>query len=1040
MKRICLFSVIFLSLTSWTWGWEPSQVISVCRTLDKEKVRGEKPDFSTGQFTVVMRFMPLEAGVDKTGNGGMLFAVGSGWFDGIRALYHFQDGRISFQIGRAKEKSAVSVTSEKETFAGVWHDLVCVYDGTKLELYIDGKKEGEKEFDGGISPCGDTLNVGFGGYGIGSLKMAVEDLAFYTQAWTAADVQARFAQMPAEEQEKIRRLQVFTPRPNVVNPDIPAEDLEAILAMEHLTEVVRTKAEETLWQKWIFEEEYAKAAPLLFKQAKIWLKKPTNKPATEGEENQRLGDLLEILRGLDILILRLPDSRPLEEMSSQLRHRYETEFQTLDKIERLDVRMHERVQDVVEQAQDAFQSLRKEANNPQAVKIYLAPNGCDENDGSAQRPLQSLAVAMEKAVAWQAKNRSVIVEVADGEYFCRQPSVLSSSPESQNGATIWVRAAEGAKPRFTFGVTLRHFTPVTDESVRQRFRPEVRDAIRVCDLKREGIHDFGTMAERGYGANNARQPWTDVYVAGKPLTLARYPNAGEAELAIGEVIPGPNASEDSKKTDSGTFHYDSDRPQTWQISENPAENDFYAYGIWEWEWASKTVQVKGLDPQKKLLTVNYPNVRNRFTFHFLNVLEELDAPGEFYLDRQNGLLYLLPPKGVTAEVLGREARVEFPVSQHGFASWKGLKKVWLDGLTFACTRATAWELQDCEKVYLTNCTLEQIGISGVTIQGGKCCGVLHSHIRSVGSCGVRIRGGNRETLQPCCHAVHNCQIHDFSRIDRAYAPAVYALGVGILITNNLMYDSPHHAMRTEGNDLLIARNEVHSVVYDFSDQSGIDIYCDPSYRGIVIDQNFWHHIGSKLALCGQAGIRLDDSISGVVMKKNIFYRSSGGIFGGIQIHGGKDNLVRENLFLECTLALSFSPWRNQRYLEFTHERFSQNIQRYREMGIYPFLDEEIDQHLNRNYIFGNEAINCEKFLRGTQPQNLYCGNLFRTISCEPVKDAHGLATPQELRRWIQQVSGRNMERIGIQPCPLFPQGQRGIVHEISPHYYQAVAE
>ncbi|MDO5113122.1 MAG: hypothetical protein Q4E67_01975, partial [Planctomycetia bacterium] len=183
--------------------------------------------------------------------------------------------------------------------------------------------------------------------------------------------------------------------------------------------------------------------------------------------------------------------------------------------------------------------------------------------------------------------------------------------------------------------------PVTDESVRQRFRPEVRDAIRVCDLKREGIHDFGTMAERGYGANNARQPWTDVYVAGKPLTLARYPNAGEAELAIGEVIPGPKASEDSKKTDSGTFHYDPDRPQTWQISENPAENDVYAYGIWEWEWASKTVRVKGIDPQKKLLTVNYPNVRNRFTFHFLNVLEELDTPGEFYLDRQNGLLYLL---------------------------------------------------------------------------------------------------------------------------------------------------------------------------------------------------------------------------------------------------------------------------------------------------------------------------------------------------------------------------------------------------------------
>ena len=30
-------------------------------------------------------------------------------------------------------------------------------------------------------------------------------------------------------------------------------------------------------------------------------------------------------------------------------------------------------------------------------------------------------------------------------------------------------------------------------------------------------------------------------------------------------------------------------------------------------------------------------------YYFFNVLEELDAPGEYYIDRDNGILYFYPP-------------------------------------------------------------------------------------------------------------------------------------------------------------------------------------------------------------------------------------------------------------------------------------------------------------------------------------------------------------------------------------------------------------
>mgnify|MGYP000293662063 CR=1 FL=1 len=130
-----------------------------------------------------------------------------------------------------------------------------------------------------------------------------------------------------------------------------------------------------------------------------------------------------------------------------------------------------------------------------------------------------------------------------------------------------------------------------------------------------------------------------------------------------------------------------------------------------------------------------------------------------------------------------------------------------------------------------------------------------------------------------------------------------------------MHRSTSSAMRIEGNDHLIEYNEIHSVVYEFDDQAGIDMFGNPAYRGNVIRFNFWHHIGSGHNVAGQAGIRLDDFISAVHVYGNVFYRSAGGRFGGVQIHGGKDNVVDNNLFVDCKYALSFSPWGNARWLE-----------------------------------------------------------------------------------------------------------------------------
>ena len=341
------------------------------------------------------------------------------------------------------------------------------------------------------------------------------------------------------------------------------------------------------------------------------------------------------------------------------------------------------------------------------------------------------------------------------------------------------------------------------------------------------------------------------------MTLARWPNAGW--LQVGNVVQaGPMAGQAGF-----VFQYAGDQPERWQQA-----RDIFVYGYWNWLWADNALPVASIDTQKRQIATAdhgaYQVVAGQ-PYYVFNLLEELDQPGEWYLDRSQGVLYFYPPFDSTA------ATVQMSVLETPLVSLDNVSDVTFQQLACELSRSEGVVVRGGTRCLLVAAGCGALGGTGVVIQGGTQHGVLGCDLGMLGRGGTVVVGGDRKTLTPGGHFVENCHIHDFSRLDRTYTPAVQLEGVGNRIAHNLFHDSPCHAMRVEGNDHVIELNEIHHVVTESDDQGGLDMFFNPTYRGNIIRWNYWHDIGSGHA-CGQAGIRLDDAICGTLIYGNVFQR------------------------------------------------------------------------------------------------------------------------------------------------------------------------
>ena len=537
-----------------------------------------------------------------------------------------------------------------------------------------------------------------------------------------------------------------------------------------------------------------------------------------------------------------------------------------------------------------------------AAEIWVGPAGAATNPGTAAKPVATLAQARDAVRRLKARGLTgaVAVRIKPGEYHLTETFALTADDSGTVTAPVVYRAEQPGTARFRGGVKLHGFTPVTDSKILARLPAESRTKVWQCDLRKLDITEYGKLQPRGFGAGQQPTiPTLELYCNGEPMPLARWPNQGFVE--------------DSKIFRAGsnllsTFEYVGNRPAHWTQAE-----DLWLFGYWRESYADKAVRVGSIDATANRITTAEPymdaegidlpaypgiEVKHAIRYYAFNLLEEIDMPGEWYLERATGILYFYPPDDPA------KVTVELSILAKPMVTLESVSHVRFEGLTFDLAQHDGIVIRGGENCLLAGCTISRLAGGGVNIAGGTGHGLLGCDLFRLGRNGTWVRGGDRPTLTPSGHFVENCHIHDFSRIDRSYTPAVWTDGVGTRIAHNLIHHTPCHALRLEGNEHVVEFNEIHSVDYESDDQGAIDMFGNPTYRGCVFRYNHFHHIASWQKKVATAGIRFDDTISGMLVYGNIFWRCSSGHFGAVQINSGRENIVENNVFADCLRDLS----------------------------------------------------------------------------------------------------------------------------------------
>jgi hypothetical protein len=645
------------------------------------------------------------------------------------------------------------------------------------------------------------------------------------------------------------------------------------------------------------------------------------------------------------------------------------------------------------------------------IVYYVSNAGKDSYPGTFEKPFASFQRA--KAVIRNKNNNgdktSFVVYIRGGNYFIPSGITFDSADGGTKENPVIYTAYKDEGVHFSGGISVpvNKAVAVTDPAILKRLEQSAQQKVLQINLKALGITNYGTIYPKGFGRPYTVAPM-ELFCNNSAMKLARWPN--DSLVPMGKVLDAgavPRNGDTSHK--GGVFKYNSDQPSRWTKAK-----DFWISGLFRYGYADDAVAIAKLDTNNKTFTTAQPTLYGFESgkifqrWYAFNLLEEIDVPGEYYIDRRSGILYFFPPEKDLKSI--ELSLTESPLLNLSNASFITFKKI-----VFECARGMAIYMEKGTDDVIDSCVFRNLGMMAISMgkgielsnsfdkkavakpmsamvgnlygymynntvfnrEAGSNCTISNCAMYNTGSGGIILSGGNRLTLEKGNNLVYNCSIHDFNRLDRSYKAGVNIDGVGNIIRNCEISNCPGSAILMHGNDHVIEYNHIHHAVLDGDDMGAIYYGRDPSELGNKIRYNFFHHMGNPHGSI--MSVYHDDGACGTEVTGNIFYKAGS---NAVMIGGGNDNKYVNNIFIDCSVAFHLDNrlmgWAKN--LIEPNGLYAQRLQavNYQQppySKAYPFISAYFNDNVGvpkRNFIEKNVFVNV-KMIHNGKPEWSYIG-------------------------------------------------------------------
>jgi len=555
--------------------------------------------------------------------------------------------------------------------------------------------------------------------------------------------------------------------------------------------------------------------------------------------------------------------------------------------------------------------------------FFVALNGSNDASGTKENPFATIAKARDVIRARADKNQPAIIYLRGGTYVFEKSLQFNESDQQ-----ITLMPWENETVVFTGGISVNptKVKLLNTTAYKNEFPEGVQNKIGVLDLRESGITDFGKLRSVGFSRPNMPS-WMELFINDNPGQLARWPN--DSTVAMGKVLDKgsvPRNGEDNNR--GGKFLYQTERPASWKISK-----DIWISGYFNYGYAEDAIKLAAVDTVAGTFTTGQAHLYgfdsgkawNRW--YAYNIQEEIDQNGEYYLDRERGLLFFYLPTLLS--------KLDISVLSEPMIRIEGSKNITVRNVSFEVSRGMGVYLERSVNCTMFDCIFRNLGSVAISVgrgilpfesqkhegsgketsgligsldqhvyenttfnrQGGTGNRIVNCQIYNTGAGGISLGGGDRTTLTPAGNSVENCRIHDFNRIEKSYRPGISIDGVGNKIAHCEIYNAPSMAILLHGNDHVLEYNNVYDVCREVDDQGAFYYGRDPSERGHKLRFNYFHHLGNNHRT---SAIYHDDGACGMEVFGNIFYKA-GTI--PVLIGGGQDISYKNNLFIDSPLGI-----------------------------------------------------------------------------------------------------------------------------------------